>query len=1252
MSSDRVKYISLNVRGISNFRKRRSIFHWCRSQNANLIFLQETHSTVEQESQWKKEWGVNKMFFAHGSHNSRGVAILIKKGTDIQVKQSVIDPLGRFVILEAEVGDKKLVIANIYAPNNDRESVKFFRQVNLIMKEKNLDIEENIIIGGDFNCPLNPFVDKKGGIMIPRQSVINAIEEIQTDFDLHDIWRIKNPNTLSYSWGQSKPFIFCRLDYWLISNNLRDYVTNVDIIPAIKTDHSAIYLEIQDTLESCKGPGFWKLNTSLLSNEKFIETMESNIPSWIEDSNDIIDNRLKWDFVKYKIRKESIQFSKRLAKTKREKELELNLKYQEAEKCLQNNPTRENKEVRDKFKCELESYFKTKVDGLVIRSRARWHEHGEKNSKYFLNLEKRNHVKKHMRKLFLSGVITSDPFQILNGQKRFYSSLYRSSGNEMDWNSEKQFFNNEHIPKLTEEQQFACEGKITLEEAKRSLETFAMNKVPGNDGIPVEFYQKFWPLVSQLMVKSFNEAFDNKEMSISQKQAVIILLEKDGKDRCYLDNWRPISLLNVDSKIASKVIALRIIKILPEIIHSNQLGYVKERYIGEAIRSILDVMEYTEKENIPGIMLFIDFKKAFDSLEWNYLYKCLETFNFGTDLINWVKTFYNNSSSCVINNGLSSEYFPLQKGVRQGDPLSPYLFLIAIELLSIAIRNDPEVEGISIDSEEFKIVQYADDMTAFLSNVKAADKLFKLLEDFGKYSGLKLNYSKTEAMWIGSNKENISAPLGLKWSKTIKALGVYFTYDSVESETKNFYDKLKDIHKVINLWKWRNLSLYGKVTIIKSFLLPKFTHVLSTLPVPVKFVANLKKVIFNFLWNGPDKVTRLAVINKTNFGGLKLVDINEFVKAIRLAWISRIFNKNTGFWKAFLKHALKGQGGFFFLECNYDIKEYEIKTQFYRELLQWWSEFRETFSNKPLTADQIIWNNKNIKVNKKTVFYKSFVARDVIYLTDLEFEYNNIDSFSKACDKGIQDKDLLIWMGIRSAVPTSLKNNIKKVTEKTLQFQLGNSSFNPYDSKCKHYYAKLVAKKAKKSKGFNKVQSEYNLDEEATQYIFMLPCNLNCDTYTRSFQFKILNDICFTNSKLARIGYIDNDSCSFCANCVETVIHLFVDCEIVLLFWKEFEKYWERLSNVLVTLTRQDILHGVMKDHCSDSMLLNCFILLGKIHIWKCRKNGAKPSIAIFKHLVTEDYCVEKYIAVKNNDLKAFKEKWGVFENAKENDKT
>ena len=158
----------------------------------------------------------------------------------------------------------------------------------------------------------------------------------------------------------------------------------------------------------------------------------------------------------------------------------------------------------------------------------------------------------------------------------------------------------------------------------------------------------------------------------------------------------------------------------------------------------------------------------------------LDVFGFGPSLIRWVETFYAKISSCVLNNGFRTPYFKLQRGVRQGDPLSPYLFIIAAEILATAIRNRSDFQGLKIGQDEFKLVQYADDLTVFVPDIESAKRVFVLVDFFETCSGLRVNFSKTEAMWIGSCRQNTETPLGLKWYNSVKALGIVFTYNEID----------------------------------------------------------------------------------------------------------------------------------------------------------------------------------------------------------------------------------------------------------------------------------------------------------------------------------------------------------------------------------------------------------------------------------------------------------------------------------------
>ena len=249
-----------------------------------------------------------------------------------------------------------------------------------------------------------------------------------------------------------------------------------------------------------------------------------------------------------------------------------------------------------------------------------------------LNLEKRNHRKKHITSLITDdGSVQGDPKGLLDEEERFYREIYLSKNTNPESNNFKHFFESPYLKKLDNEEARSCEGLLTIEECSEALNKF-QNKTPGSDGFTIEFYRCFWNVVAPFMVDSFNYGFENGLLTISQRLAIISLIPKKDKNLQYLKNWRPVSLLNNDYKIATKAIALRMEKVLPKIVNESQTGYVKGRYIGESFRTISDIMSFTKTHNIPGLAVFLDFEKAFDSLEWNYLQKRLEVLNFGPQL--------------------------------------------------------------------------------------------------------------------------------------------------------------------------------------------------------------------------------------------------------------------------------------------------------------------------------------------------------------------------------------------------------------------------------------------------------------------------------------------------------------------------------------------------------------------------------------------------------------------------------------------
>ncbi len=383
---------TFNVRGIRNDLKRQTVFQHFRKLKSSFVLLQETHSTIDDEKKWKREWGGNA-YFAHGTAHSSGVAILFKPNCQFDIQKVECDPNGKFLFLKICADDKSFILLNIYAPNKDKEQVAFY--TILLNKLQSEYPDGDFVIGGDFNVVLNHNLDKKGGIAYDRKSKEQLKTIIET-IDLCDIWRSLHPVKRTYTWHQNSPFVMCRLDFFLISKSLVKYVKQCEIIDGRKSDHRIVRLKLSLGNVIQRGPGFWKLNNSLLEDKTYVQDIKEIIQLKEVEYNYINDARVKWELMKFEIKSESVNYSKRKAKIKRKLESELESRLGEIDVIICNNENPDDTLLNEycEIKKTLDQIAEQKTKGAIVRSRADWIEHGEKSSEYFFSIEKKKIVKK------------------------------------------------------------------------------------------------------------------------------------------------------------------------------------------------------------------------------------------------------------------------------------------------------------------------------------------------------------------------------------------------------------------------------------------------------------------------------------------------------------------------------------------------------------------------------------------------------------------------------------------------------------------------------------------------------------------------------------------------------------------------------------------------------------------------------------------------------------------------------------------
>lgn len=1211
-------------------KKRRILFRFLRSQNYDIVCLQEAHIMDKDSEQWQKEWG-GGLYHVSETAKSGGQIILLRKGIQsiVEVKQMYFNP--RILTVNLKIDEKELLIFSVYAPNINNEKLDFLQEMNTIIKNNAIDYT---LICGDFNAVLDNELDIISGEKY-AEGVVNKFNSLLSECDLFDAWRLFNIESKEFTWSRNTPFIARRLDYVLASSLAFDKILSCHIDTVPMTDHRACVVKLKFS-NIVKGPSYYKFNNSLLNDINFVHEMNDLIDNFDEENN---NSQMAWELLKIKIREFSICYSKTKSLEKKNEIALLRVKLNDLDVLLGQAPDSEDAlRERNKIKSQLEIAEHATARAAQIRSRVKWVAEGEKNTKYFLSLEKANANSRIIDSLQnLEGVTVSSQEEILNVQKKYFENLYKKKVNDSNMiNNINDFMDGVPIPKISETEQEFCDENISENELLIALKEMKNGTSPGIDGLTVEFYKVFWNHLRNYLLNSFVTAFESGTLSSSQNKAVITLIHK-GKNlpRNNLDNWRPISLTNTDYKILAKTLSMRLNSVISKLISEDQVGYIKGRKVATLLRTIDDVTDVINKENRPGILLTIDMFHAFDCISKEYMLEVFKTFGFGDTFTHWVSVLMSGSMSVVNYCGWMSESIAVESGIRQGCCFSPLAFVLALELLAIKIRNSPNIKGITLSKKIqpivetiVKILLYADDITLLLSDVNDMTNVLSIFSDFSKLTGLKINYKKSEAMWLGSLKTNIDRPFGFTWKNNIKILGIYFSNVVCASQiAENWTNRLDVCKRLIATWEKRNLSIMGKIVVAKTFLVSQWIYVMQVLLIPEKVITEVNRLLYRFVWRKKDankkafeKVKRVVLCSEIDKGGLNMLDLKTFQTACLLKWAVQLCNQSCSErWKEVAEYCFSifSNVALCFLANtrSKDFKGFEhIQSYFWSNVVRAWLD------NNSITENSLyfgVWNNTKIKCQGKVLFFPRWIKANVIYISDLINPNGNILEYEEIVN--VIGQSASSWLEYR-AVHEAVRNFLSTLDE---PFQQRNicTTFLMFKGKkvtsIKHFRQELICEKYSNPccTGFWKRKLNYDV----TPPTWLTATECTKETRLRLLHWKIIHNIYPTNILLQKMKVTDSNHCSLCTNCVDFIEHFFYECPPVKKFWHCIEVYINKTLDIVFKLDVNYVLFGVSQCKLSNEFKrkLNYIILLAKMCVSIFKKTGSKvPLLDIFDYQV------------------------------------
>uniref|UniRef100_A0AAR2K0V3 Reverse transcriptase domain-containing protein n=1 Tax=Pygocentrus nattereri TaxID=42514 RepID=A0AAR2K0V3_PYGNA len=820
------------------------------------ILRRETHLSDDEHKNLRKSWADKVYYSSHCSGRKRGVAILIHRQINFTETLVHKDREGRLILVNGTIDGTAVSFINVYAPNEDIPG--FVTSVFNTIAEHSSGL---LIMGGDFNCVMSN-LDRQPISQTPISRMGKMLKNLSTEAGLVDIWRSKFPKKRNFTFYSNRHASYSRIDYFFTAKAELHRIEDITILPITISDHAPVVIQWDIGLTTPFRQ--WRLNASLLNDKDFIALIKTEFKNYL-DTNRTPETSpiMLWDCGKAYLRGSIISYAtaRKRQNAAKQQELEERIRVLEYKHKQGRSPNILND--LNTTRRELHALLSEKIEGNLCFVKQQYYENGNRASRLLAFRLKKQQSSNVVQKLNLGDKSIVKPRERAEMFAEFYKILYQDTDTCSDEASIANYLRNINVSELPDTVAKELDRPTEEGEIKQVISSLKNNKCPGPDGFINEFYKCFGDILTPPLLDAYRYALETKTMAPSWSYATIVVLHKEGKDPTNCGSYKPLSMLNGDVRILTTILARRLNYIITQIIHPDQTRFITGRHYGNNLGRLLNIISHQKEKKSNTTIISLDAQKAFDRVSWKYLIQTLKRFKFGPNFVDWIHTLYSSPQAAVRVNGFRSARFNLERGCRQGCPLSPLLFAVSIEPLAQLIRDDDGIRGILIGTEEHKISLYADDVLLYLTEPASSIPHLKgVIYIYGHFSGYKINVDKTEAMDVNGN-----VPL--------------------------MVNKILDIIKNdLERWAALPLSLFGCIETIRMNVLPRLLYLFQMLPIviPKSTFVELDKIISKFIWQNKRPQIKYKTIQRSKAeGGLNLPVLKYYFWAAQLkpliSWI-------------------------------------------------------------------------------------------------------------------------------------------------------------------------------------------------------------------------------------------------------------------------------------------------------------------------------------------------------------------------------